>query len=85
MGKYPDSVNKYNHTPRKVFDKYVEKLERKMARVVKDLADLEKAVIDLQDTRLRHDLDIDELGEQIDNLEFTHGVGSPDSKKEDRE
>ncbi len=80
MGKYPDSVNKYNHTPRKVFDKYTEKLERKMARILKDLADLEKAVIKLQGSNLKHDLDIDEMAEQMDNYEHFQRTRS---KKED--
>jgi len=62
MGKYPDAVNKYNHTPRKVFDKYTEKIERKMARIVADQVLTEKAFVDLS-------IKVDLLMDDIDALE----------------
>ncbi len=46
MGKYPDSVNKYNHTPRKVFDSYTEKIERKLQQSRADARVLEGMMTD---------------------------------------
>ncbi len=83
MGKYPDSVNKYNHTPRKVFDKYTEKIERKMALAKHDLLILEKAIIGLQDARLRSQLDIENLEEHIEELEFQVRLGKKGAQTEE--
>ncbi len=41
MGRYPDSVNKYDHTPRKVFDKMVDRMNRKMDQFFEDLRQLD--------------------------------------------
>ncbi len=62
MGKYPDSVNKYNHTPRKVFDKYTEKIERQIAQLKLDIRALEKALMDYR-------VDQQDLLSAIDGLE----------------
>lgn len=68
MGKYPDKVNQYNHTPRRVFDKYTEKIERKLERLVEDLRDLEKVVVAHKAAILKVNLDIEELEELHDDL-----------------
>ncbi len=44
MPKYPDHVNKYNHTPRRVFEKAIERLERKVERIKLDIREIERAV-----------------------------------------
>ncbi len=62
MVKYPDSVNKYNHTPRKVFDRYTEKMDRKMGQIMKELIDLERVV-------RRNVADLVSLEDQIDQLD----------------
>ncbi len=70
MPKYPDAVNKYNHTPRKVFDKYTEKIERKMQRLVADQVAVEKAVLQIQDRLIKLEQEADELAEVVDELDL---------------
>ncbi len=63
MAKYPDSVNKYNHTPRKVFDAYTTKMDRKFSALDKEqrvmLSRMRKLIIDLENMEeVLDDLDL---------------------------
>ncbi len=74
MAKYPDSVNKYNHTPRKVFDAYTTKMDRKMKAL-----SLEQAAITKRLKKLT--MDLEEAEEVLDELDLR--ISLLPKKKED--
>ncbi len=76
MANYPDRVNKYNHTPRKVFDNWIDKLERKIWTIRDDLRILEGRI-----NTWAHDED--SLAERMDELEYMVRIQL--QRKEDRE
>ncbi len=57
--------NKYSHTPRKVFDRYTEKMDRKLAQTMKELLALERVVRRLVADQIQQEHGLEQLQLQL--------------------